>query len=582
MSSDPAVDGKKENKPTRDMLGLTEKQFKHSVALLIALVAFVGASVAFLQVDARARSASADRDSRALTLESMGRGGAGIQRYVYERDQLLNYRSLVTLWSLEKRLAQDKAALSAAEDNELAAERLWQVLETLRSQSQLLSPPYYDESSARIDVFQFGVDYLVLPSTETAERQAAKHAEAEAWGNKANNYVICITVLAVCLFLYGLAVTIGGRLKYLFVVLGSLIAEGILLAVVATLWLPVPRISDESIQQYARGVGDLYYALQLHSSSQYAEVPPRADQAAASLTRAIASRGDYGAAFQARGDVHLIKAESLIFSRGDPAEIKAELDLAIADLLQAINLGRADRHSYWNLGWTYFLARRYSESMTVMQRAVELAPNMRFGLGLNMALNLLGQGKRDEAMKELERSLTWAAEHSLASDPYYFRQMILNLHRLKRAQPIDGMEEIEKRLKEAFVSIIYRETSSVTPTGARVGAFEFTQPVLNGQGEVVKGEPTTRFPRGTDRVALAFEYAGMSKGLLIVQKVLRDGQEQPELTTSERWSLADAGRAELVLRSPVEHTLAGLFPGVYTVEWYVEGELVQSGSFEVE
>jgi hypothetical protein len=54
------------------------------------------------------------------------------------------------------------------------------------------------------------------------------------------------------------------------------------------------------------------------------------------------------------------------------------------------------------------------------------------------------------------------------------------------------------------------------------------------------------------------------------------------LTQAERWSLPSSGRAERVVRAPIEHDFVGLMPGRYTAEVYVEGELLSSGTFEIE
>jgi tetratricopeptide (TPR) repeat protein len=448
--------------------------------------------------------------------------------------------------------------------------------------SELLSPPYYDEATARSDAFQFAVDFLVIPPAVVTEKQSAKREEAEAWGNKSNNYIVTVMVLAVCLFLFGLAIAIGGQVKYLFVAVGSLIAEAACIAVFVTLLLPVPQMSEDAIQRYAQGVGHAYYAWNLELSAAHSQVPQKADQAIASFTEALALRRDYGAAYQARGNAHLIKAEALLFGRGDPVQTKAELDQAVADFKRAIDLGRGNKDGYWNLGWAYFLAKKYPESIAATKEALKLASELKLGLGLNLAANLLGEGKRAEAMQQLEESISWAAQHPLYSDTFYFRQIIRDLDRLREVQPLEGMVEMEKRLKEAFVSLTYRGTSIVEPTGASIGAFEFAQPVFDAQGNVTERKPMTRFPRGTERVDFAFDFKGMPKDSQIVQKVYWQGLEQASLTRIEKWSGGDSGRAVWFLRSPVEHTLAGLLSGHYTVELYIEGELVQSGSFDID
>lgn len=590
MSNSPAnsqvgsgTDSKSQSGSNRDPFGLTEEQFKHIAALFIAAAACFGTMVAALQVDAGARSAAADRDSRAYTLQANADGNAATLRYVYENNILASNQSLLILASLETRLSQENSVPSAALDERQAAARLGKIVDDQRPLSDLLSPPYFDAASSNANLLQYFVDHQTTPAALAAERQAARREQADAWGGKGNNYTITITVLAAVVFLFGLAAILGGGIGYLFLAVGNLIAGASFLAVVVTMLLPVPNMPEEAMARYAQGFGNVYSALTIEYYAAHQQAAQLTDMAISELSTAIALRSDYAAAYGARGDAHLIKGQALLFGRADPAAVQGEVDLAVKDYEHVIQLGRGDKHTYWNLGYSYFLAKRYPDAVAVSQRALQLAPDQRLGLGMNLAVYMIAEGKRTEAMQQLEDALAWAEKHRLASDSFYFRQIIHNLDQLQSVRSFDGMAALEKRIKEAFVSLTYRSVAAVQPTGAILAALQFEQPLLGPGGDVVQRKPTTRFPTGTERVDFGFDYRQLSNGALVVQKVYDSRQNEiPLLGQVDVWRLGSSGHAERSIRAPVAHTLAGLASGHYTVELYVDGELLATGSFDID
>ena len=561
------------------LLGLSEERAKQLLVLLIAGVALFGTVIGFLHVDSGSRAARAGRDGRAYTLKAIGKSEAGVLRYLYERDRLAAHQALVMEWVLERRLAQERDSLAAAQRDEQAAARLWQVLEQARSLSGILSPPYFDEATFTADVVRFGADYLVVPPTLTVEKEAAKREEADAWSAKNERYVVTVTVVAVSLFLFGLALTVRGGLRSLFFIVGVAIATASLAFVLATVVVAVPQVPEESMVLYATGIGDTYYAEVLNLGAAYAEIPAHADQAIESFTEAIALRPGYGAAYQARGEARLLKAEALFLSGGQGAS--AELDGSIRDLERAARLGRRDKETWSRLSFAYFLEERYPEAVAAARAALALAPDLRLRLCLNLVLGLLGQGKPAEAREVLEEGLSWAEAHPLASDALTLRAAIHGIHELGAARPLPGLADVERRLKEASVALLQLGTVAVEPTGAQVGTLVFEALTLDADGVVVARQPAATFPPGTANVGLSFDYHGVPLGALVVLKVYWQGLEQPSLTQVERWALPASGRAERIIRSAFEYDFVGLVAGRYTVEVYVESNLVSDGEFTI-
>ncbi len=561
------------------LLGLSEERAKQLLILLIAGVALFGTVVGFLHVDSGSRAARASRDGRAYTLKAIGKSEAGVLRYLYERDRLAAHQALVMEWVLKRRLAQERDSLAAAQIDEQAAARLWQVLEQARALSGILSPPYFDEATFTADVVRFGADYLVVPPTLTVEKEAAKREEAGAWSAKNERYVVTVTVVAVSLFLFGLALTVRGGLRSLFFIVGVAIATASLAFVLATVVVAVPHVPEESMVLYATGIGDTYYAEVLSLGAAYAQIPAHADQAIESFTKAIALRPAYGAAYQARGEARLLKAEALFLGGGQGAS--AELDGSIHDFERAVRLGRRDRETWSRLSFAYFLEGRYPEAVDAARTALALAPDLRLRLCLNLVLGLLGQGKPSEAREVLEGGLSWAQAHPLASDALTLRAAIHGIHELGAARPLPGFAGVERRLKEASVALLQLGTVAVEPTAAQVGTLVFETLSLEPEGGVVAREPAATFPPGTAMVGLSFDYQGIPLGALVVLKVYWQGLEQPSLTQVERWTLPAAGHAERTIRSAFEYDFAGLVAGRYAVEVYVESNLVADGEFTI-
>jgi tetratricopeptide (TPR) repeat protein len=575
--------------PLAGVWGGGDVGFKHAVTLLIAAAAFLGTMTAALRIDASGRAASAVRDGRAFIIKAIGKGNAGTQRYTLERGMMAEFQSLVMEGSVDLRLAQESLTRSEAAAHLQDEARLGQLRESLRSFSSLLSPPYFEETTGAIDVLRFGVDYMVAPPVKWSEMEKAKSVEASAWAAKSDGYIVIITILAVSLFLLGLSLTLGGWMRLLFAGMGCIIAGGAVIGILATAVAPVPKMSEEAIKSYVEGAGDLYEAGMLalaggDSARTQTEVVRRADRAIASFGQALVLKPDYSEARRALGETHLLVARTLLFGReggADPDQARGEVAQAVDCLSKVINQDRAETRVHRDLGWASLLAEDYGRGEAEMEKALSLAPDLELDLGLGAALGLVGQGRPEAGLARLEKAVRWAEAHPLASDMFSFRSVIHDLDWLRTIRPIAGFDRLLKRLKEAFVSISYRRTAEVKPTSAEIGTLAFARPFFDELGHLADRTLTADFPAGTERVDFLFDYSRFSRGCQVVQKVYWQGREAPWLNRVVAWEGGEAGRAAWSLRAPVVGTLAGLNPGRYTVELYVDGNLLQSGAFNI-
>ncbi len=582
--------GKNAKVPEPDQIWeMSGRNFRRIVTLIIAGVAFAGTGVEALRVAASARAAAADREARAFLIASIGRGNAGTQRYTLERNLMAEFQALVTQGGVDLRLAERALSQGEALTHFQDSTRLGLIRENLRGFSTLLNPPYFEPKSGLIDVLKFGVDYMVAPPLKWTERQAIKNAQASAWSEKSDIYVLLITVLALSLFLLALSLTLGGRLKFLFAGLGCFITATALFAVLVIVVSPIPGTSEEAIKSYVDGAGQLSYAGMLalaggDTPEAQAELVRHADQAIASLCQALLIKHDYASARLALGETHLLVGQSLLLnpqSGADPDQARGEIVLAIDSLTRAPKLGLKTPRVYKDLSWAHILAGEYHKAVAAAEQALALAPELKLSLGLDAALGLVAEGKAEAGFGRLEAALSWAQAHPLASDAFAFRGMIHSLDRLMDVRPLVGLDRMRRRVKEAFVSISHRGTAAVAPTTAALGPLRFSVPGGSDMPGFTGGPSGNAFPPGTGQVDCAFDHSKLSPKCGVVQKVYWAGKEIPWLDRAIEWSGRETGRAVLSIRSPVAGTAAGLNPGRYAVELYVDGNLLQRGEFEI-
>lgn len=191
-----------------------EERFKQIAGILIALVTILTAIVGYLQNDAGSLDDRANRQAQEYAFRAMGQRISGAAQAGYARGDA--YRT----WSELNTLAL------AAENggDPMAAERYRAVGERMTQLSPLLSDKaYFDPASGEPNVAKYEADTYLIEVTALAERSAAWFVVNQAWDEKANTYVVHLTILAVALFLLGLATTISGRARWIFMAAGVVI-----------------------------------------------------------------------------------------------------------------------------------------------------------------------------------------------------------------------------------------------------------------------------------------------------------------------------------------------------------------------
>ncbi len=570
--------------------------FKRRMAILIALVTVLIGIVAVLEAEMGGQVAQATLLSQQYAIQAIGVKASGEMETGYA-------------WfdAYHRWLEWDTLTLFAELNDDPAAARRYQAVRDRASElSPLLVAPYFaPETDDFPNIKAFEADTYLVENTILTERFAAATALAGALGAKQSAYVTQLLLLAVSLFLYGLSTTIVGRMKWLFVTVGSIMVGLTLLwMTIITFTTPVEVFPDEAITAYANGVG------LAHQDENVAAIK--------SFEKALASAPDYANAYYARARVY--------FDLG-------HLSQAVADYVAAIEAGREDITAPWNLGWTYYVLGQPDEAITATQTALAIDESQ-VALHFNLGLAQLARGEDIPAAKatyaggiDLARQQVVdaqaAGEEAPSSLWWYLNTAAIDLDNFVNclsgqvcwdAPPYDTLDhsdavqtaaaELRTELKNVTVALEHLgqlPEESVTATIGEI-AVETVVPepeevlveaddagqgsggrlrggqALEQEGEAVDVSLIRASPDEASQVFILFDYEGLADGQLFTMKVYQDGWEATDLRLVESWERGEAGEVRLPLTPGSQFALP---PAEYRVEIYVDAHLVQESLFTI-
>jgi tetratricopeptide (TPR) repeat protein len=542
------------------------QRFNAIAVTLIALVTLLSAVAAFLQNDAANRQSSAARDMQryaaaqlaaSLQVQQAQNYDAAVQHdwlnYSYERSLLLATGS----------------AVDAARADHLA-----ELMRLTAGFSPMLQEPYLsDPINGAIDLPRYYADQEYDP-TSWQQRRAAAALLNDIWNTKSATYITVLTLFAVALFLFGIAATIGGKLRGAFAFLGVLLAIGATAWMINTYLLPIKVRPEPAIQALARGRVDLTRAEILRGWRQQEEALTYYQSAIEKFDAALQIDPDYPAALGERASAYLQAGEQRLWNREDASQL---LQYSIDDYRAAIDQGDDSINNLWNLGWAYFLLGDQPSSLAYTDRAIEKAPQQ-IGLYLNRALALRALGQVDQAFAQVQDAYQRAIDQPTSSTNFYFHATIFDITQQLRAFPNADLEKLLKDVKEKYVSLRYLKGQPVEPTGCQITAIAFFGG-LNDDNELI--DPADQFTAGVEQVYMGFDYAGLPTDGEIQALVYVFDKEDETLTVQEKLNLDPIGTGYIRITSPFINA-GGLSAGSYRVDIHINGEYLASGEFTVE
>lgn len=544
------------------------------ISILIASVAILAAIITAMQTYAAGKSNDADRLSSQYAIQAMQVKASGQTRVSHDRQGAYQTWYELDLQALGADLAGDTEA----------AARYRAVRDHIATLVPIFTNPYYDPASDYgPDMARYEADTYLVESTRLSEKFTAYNELGNAWDNRANAFIVHLTLLAVTLSLYGLSTTLRGFMRGVFVGLGTLIAGIIILWAMIIMLIPVPSIAEDAIDAYANGVGKAWYG--------------DTDGAIADFDRALTILPDYANA---------------LYERGNAYYSKSDYPSALTNFQAAIEAGRSDTSVGWNLGWTYYMVGRFDEAIEMDRWVLKQDPSL-LGVQFNLALALMARGDFSEAEEEYYKGVNGAVgevtrAHEQGIQPpssfwYYMDASAQDIDNL--LLELDGnakswsqvpsrgtitADQAQLRTLATNMFHLLKDTNTALEfTGGApdpnvtftASTFQFAQKEYDSSGNFVQYNIATTFPSGINSMVVLFDYSGAVPGQSEIWKVYRDGYEDPTLRQIGTWPLQETGSAE----KSISYAYSNLFvfaSGEYTVELYIDSRLVQRGTFIVE
>jgi tetratricopeptide (TPR) repeat protein len=554
-----------------------EQRFENMVTVLIASVAIWVAITAYFHNYASNISDQARRRAQQYAIEATKREVNGAIQFSYE------WQGAFQTWQ------EIGWQITAAQQNgdTAAEERLLALQDRILTLSKLLGPQYFDPAVGWPDSGKYEAESYLIESTRLSETYLAESELGNFTDNTADSLIVQITLLTVSLSLYGLSMALKGRMRWLFIIVGSGIVG------LCVLWLGWsllelfirPEVDAEAIQAYSEGVG-------LEYQGRYQEAIDK-------FTLAIEENPYYAKAYYERGLSY--------YSLGD-------MQTALSEMEAAREQGLDDTSINWNLGWTYYLVGEYEKAFEANERVLSGHPEV-LGVRMNNAISYLAMGDFQnaqaqydlliaEAQKQVDEARRNEAEPS-ASLWYYMDAGALDLQNLidtldnnikpwtqaptpdlirgDHAAIRDFALQQMKRIKESTVSLEY--TGQLPGAGGNIQVEPFIFGQITGedeQGFITDFEPAANniIPFGEESFTVEFTYSGDAPKEML-WKVYVNGYEDQSLRIVDKTDISSGD----TWYKTFGYTYTNVFilsAGEYLVELYADNILVQSGTFYVQ
>ncbi|TAH49136.1 MAG: hypothetical protein EYC68_18585 [Chloroflexota bacterium] len=577
-----------------------EDTFKRWLAVLIAFVALLVAIAAFLQTRASNQANHYARESQQDAIEATGTQTRGQQQYQYDQYGVINLRDELYSRAIETGArSQPRTPLSQAYLDAMNNA-------ALRELSPFLQGDYIrtDHEGFRevTDYGRYEVETYIYTSTLLSELREANASTGAAWSGKSDYFIAIIAILAVALFLFGMAGTLHSTLpRFLFVAVGLVISVVAIVAMLVTAALPIHETPQAALELFARAEGDAYQARNYHARDPV-EWKQHHDtfyqKAIDAYTASLQLDPNYANALGARG---------LAYLNAEPRQP----DKGVADLKRALDNGKRDYTTLWNYGFALYLVGDFEKVKAPSDQALELNPRI-CGPAFNTAVALLADAKFDAAKFEYEKSIARCdaiyqrAKQNGEQAPYSLwnemqgavddlENMLCVLDQKAycyegRDKPPIGPENAtaivtqatawRKRIKESLSALEFYGSVQPPSSQAEWGPLTFSCGATNTDGAYIRN--TDNVQNFADRytsyppILAVWDYKGMPAKMNLRWKVFHDGAEDLNLRFTEDWSLQQAGSAQRKIDS---WFIMGA--GTYDVEVYGNGQLLTSGRFQI-
>ncbi len=531
----------------------TEKTdvFKNTVIVMLTLVSVFAALVTFLQNHAGLQSANLAQQSGFDAVDATGlyfRAGLEAAQGTDAAQRYQDYLQRAVQADTKARALRMGGIGDQAADYDLDAER-WEAAAAQVVPSDLLLSNY-DQ-----DLIAYTEDLSRNAYTQE-EREHTELEQSRAWSDKSNGYVAVLSTLSVSLFLSGLSLTLGSRLRFLLALASLGLTAICAVWVLAIFFGPVPAVSNEAIAHFVEG--RVEYNLANNRGQD-------ATNSIAEFDLALQAAPDYGRALFYRS-----------LANTDRSLLDKHLDTqqAINDGLRAVELGNEGSPAYGNLGWLYYLNGQYASALKYTEQALEVSEQECY-LHFNYGLVLLALQQPDTAANAYNEAIDCAQrQNSDAVFENYMDNGVSALAELAAARPDlgDTLEPAVTRLKEALAQVRLYGAPQENGLEAEIQPLVFGARV-NSANEVLDVADT--FPQSATIVYAQILYDHMRDDDRWMTRWVLDGREYFS-SVNESWRFGADGTAWVSL-----YNFGGLTSGNYTLDFFVNGRLAASAALVV-
>ncbi|HRJ76241.1 MAG TPA: tetratricopeptide repeat protein, partial [Anaerolineales bacterium] len=423
--------------------------------------------------------------------------------------------------------------------------------------------------------------------TRLSETYLAESELGNEMDDTSESLIVQITLLTVSLSLYGLSLALKGRVRWLFVAVGSSIVGFCAIWLSWSLIELIGRseVNQNAINAYSEGVGLSYQG--------------RYEEAIEKFDIALQENTYYAKAYYERGNAY--------YSLGD-------LNTAIADMEDARFWGLDEDVSVnWNLGWTYYLNGQYPKAIEVNEVVLSKRPEV-IGVRSNQAISYLvmgdfanAQAQYDLLLQEAQFQVNEARQRNAEPSASLWLYMDYGAQDLQSL--IDTLEsnqkpwtqapqkdliagdhaairefalEQMKRIKEAIVALEYTGQLPAPNSATQIDSFRVGSITGRNEENLISGfEPARNavIPYGEDTFDIEFTYSGAVPEQ-VIWKVYINGREDQSLRKVLNQDIS-AGDTWYQTFGYGYTNVFILASGEYVVELYADNKFLSSITFSV-
>jgi tetratricopeptide (TPR) repeat protein len=385
------------------------------IAISLATIAVIGASIGILQTDASVNESNTARETTRTAVAALRGGVVDETGVLLEQDIDAEAKALTR--------AQD---FLAAQSGEAAAPLSPEALRRM----------FPDGTALQGARTRAGLRRIAIDSERLSLKQAALAETRVTWNDRATQYTTAIAVLAFALFLVGFSLALRGQRRVVFYGLGIFVA---LLTVAATVYvklLPIPETAESAIVATARG--------------NVASDEREQEKAIALFDQAIEADPDYAVPYAGRARARALAANPDFTRTGAFVGEDEAFREAVDDARRSLDLDQGrDFLTYAFLSLAALYAGEYEQSIRAADEAISInrdVPDIR----LVKSAAEVGALRDDAAISSLDaaRRLISGSDPSertrglVASYLTYLEQV---------AYRVPGQQEVVSRIEQRII-----------------------------------------------------------------------------------------------------------------------------------